>query len=82
MILIVKKCVAYPEEKILFKIGLLLGSKLIKTKIIIKKYEKYFKKGYPTKFADSNINHNNMAEKSMISTLKLETSLNNEGEEV
>jgi hypothetical protein len=41
-----KKCVAYPPESFLFKkniIGILDDSKLIKTKIIIKKYDMFFK---------------------------------------
>jgi hypothetical protein len=37
------------------------GSKLIKTKIIIKKYVKYLKRSYPKEFADSTKNHNKMA---------------------
>jgi hypothetical protein len=38
-------------------IGLLDYSKLIKTKIIIKNYVMYLKKGYPTEFADSTQNN-------------------------
>jgi hypothetical protein len=42
-------------------IGLLDGSKSIKTQIIIKKNVKYLKKSYPTKFVDLTQNHNKMA---------------------
>jgi hypothetical protein len=58
--LLLKNCVAYPQEDFYLKyiIGLLDGSKLIKTKIIKNKYVKYLKRGYPTEFADSTHNQN------------------------
>jgi hypothetical protein len=62
-----------------FFIGLLDGSELIKTKIVIKKYVKYLKSGYPAEFENPTQNHNKMAEiknfpKSMLSTLKVKMS--------
>jgi hypothetical protein len=49
-----KKCLVYHQDDFLFKI------QLIKTKIIIEKYVRNLKKGYPTEFADSTKNYNKM----------------------
>jgi hypothetical protein len=41
----VEKCDAYPQEEFRFKI--------LHSAFLIKKYVKYLKRGYPTKFVDS-----------------------------
>jgi hypothetical protein len=54
-IMYLKKCVAHPQE--VFKFEILHRASLIR------KYDKYLKRCYPTEFADSTQNHHKIIEK-------------------